>query len=80
MTKRKRLLALFDCVGVLSILLILVFIGVELYDQHIIAQQRTLGIPDTSDHIGFWIRMLFTSGIGSAAMIAANLLTKKNRQ
>ncbi len=80
MTKRKRLLALFDCVGVLSILLMLVFIGIELYDQHIIAQQRALGIPDTSDHIMFWVKLLFASGIGAVSMIAASLLEKKHKQ
>ena len=75
--KKKNLLVFFDCVGLLSFLMALVFIGIELYDQHIIAQQRALDIPDTSDHIVFLIRVFVTSGIASASLIAASLLERK---
>ncbi len=79
--KKSRLLRRFLCIiTALCLLLLLAFIGLELYGNHVAALWEAQGFPDLREptHGWFWVRILFTLGIGFVSLGGVFLIDEKS--
>ena len=82
MDKKKhfRRLLYFTIAGI-CLVLVLTFIGIELYGNYAAAQWKAIGMPDLREptHDLFWARLLFTLGIGFTSLGQAIQITDEKQ-